>query len=103
MGLLLSQSISLRNILFATDFSSCSEAALTYAIGLSRRYDSLLNIVSVVPAEICDNAQPPDPFYFRHSAENKMANLVGQGCFMESSIKNWSQREREEFPRFCPS
>jgi len=71
----------LRNILFATDFSSCSEAALTYAIGLSRRYDSLLNIVSVVPAEICDNAQPPDPFYFRHSAENKMANLVASELF----------------------
>jgi len=81
MGLLLSPSLSLRNILFATDFSSCSESALTYAIGLSRRYDSLLNIVSVVPAEICDNAQPPDPFYFRHSAENKMANLVTSELF----------------------
>lgn len=79
MGLLLSPNISLRNILFATDFSSSSEAALPYAIALSRRYDSLLNIVSVVPAEICDNAQPPDPFYFRHSAENKMANLVRSG------------------------
>ena len=62
-------------------FSSSSEAALPYAIGLSRRYDSLLNIVSVVPAEICDNAQPPDPFYFRHSAENKMANLVRSDLF----------------------
>ena len=81
MGLLLSPSISLRNILFATDFSPRSEAALTYAIGLSRRYDSLLNIVSIVPAEICDNAQPPDPFYFRHSAENKMANLVTSELF----------------------
>jgi nucleotide-binding universal stress UspA family protein len=76
-----SPSIALRNILFATDFSSCSEAALPYAITLARRYDSLLNIVSVVPAEICDDAKPPDPFYFRHSAENKMAKLVTSEVF----------------------
>ena len=81
MNLLTSPSISLRNILFATDFSPCSEAALPYAIGLCRRYDGVLNIVSVVPAEICDNAQPPDPFYFRHSAENKMAKLVTSELF----------------------
>ena len=81
MNSLMTPSISLRNILFATDFSSCSEAALPYAIALSRRYNSLLNIVSVVPAEICDNSQPPDPFYFRHSAENKMAKLVTSELF----------------------
>ena len=81
MSLLAAPSISLRNIMFATDFSSSSEAALPYAIGLCCRYNSLLNIVSVVPAEICDNAQPPDPFYFRHSAENKMANLVTSELF----------------------
>lgn len=81
MSLLAAPSISLHNVMFATDFSPSSEAALPYAIGLSRRYDSLLNIVSIVPAEICDNAQPPDPFYFRHSAENKMAKLVTSELF----------------------
>jgi nucleotide-binding universal stress UspA family protein len=70
-----------RNILFATDFSSYSEAALLYAIAVSRRYDGLLSIVSVVPAEICDNAQPPDALYFRHSAEKKMAQLVASVMF----------------------
>ena len=68
--------ISLRSILFATDFSSCSETALRHALGLSRRYGSALYTVSVVPAEISDYVQPPDPFYLRHSAENKMASLV---------------------------
>jgi hypothetical protein len=40
MSLQVTPDISIRNILFATDFSSCSEAALPYAIGVSRRYCS---------------------------------------------------------------
>jgi nucleotide-binding universal stress UspA family protein len=73
--------VSLRNILLATDFSPCSETALAYGAGLSRRYDATLYTVSVVPEEICDYARPPDPFYFRHSAEKKMANLAGLELF----------------------
>jgi len=69
--------VSLRNILLATDFSPCSETALAYGAGLSRRYDATLYTVSAVPEEISDYVQPPDPFYFRHSAEKKMANLAG--------------------------
>jgi nucleotide-binding universal stress UspA family protein len=66
---------SLRKVLFATDFSSCSEAALRYGVGLSHRYDATLYMVSVVSAEITYDVQPPDPFYLRHSAEKKMAKL----------------------------
>ncbi len=73
--------ISLQNILLATDFSSCSETALWYAIGMSRRYGATLHTASVVPAEISEYVQPPDPFYLRHSAEKKMANLVKSDLF----------------------
>ena len=73
--------VSLRNILLATDFSPCSETALAYGAGFSRRYDATLYTVSVVPEEITDYVQPPDPFYFRHSAEKKMANLTGLELF----------------------
>jgi nucleotide-binding universal stress UspA family protein len=82
MSLQVTPDISIRNILFATDFSPCSEAALHYAIGVSHRYHGLLSIVSVVPGEICGNAQPPDAFYFRHSAEKKMARLVASEMFL---------------------
>jgi nucleotide-binding universal stress UspA family protein len=81
MSLPVTPNISLRNILFATDFSSCSEAALPYAIGVSRRYRGVLNIVTVISAEICGNAQPPDPYYFRHSAVDKMEHLVTSEMF----------------------
>jgi nucleotide-binding universal stress UspA family protein len=73
--------ISLQNILLATDFSSCSETALSYAIGMCRRYSATLYMVSVVPAEISDDVHPSDPFYLRHCAENKMANLVKSELF----------------------
>jgi nucleotide-binding universal stress UspA family protein len=73
--------LALRNILFATDFSSCAETALQYGIGLSRRYDATLYTVSVVSSEITYNVQPPDPFYLRHCAENKMEKIVISGVF----------------------
>ena len=69
--------LSLGCILFATDFSPCSEAALRYAASLTRWYGSTLFTVTVVPEEITDYVQPPDPFSLRHSAENKMADVAG--------------------------
>jgi nucleotide-binding universal stress UspA family protein len=81
MSLPVAPNITLRNILFATDFSSCSEAALPYAIGVARRYHGALNLVTVVSAEICGDAQSPDPFYFRHSAVEKMEHLVTSEMF----------------------
>ncbi|HUJ94228.1 MAG TPA: universal stress protein [Terriglobales bacterium] len=40
--------ITLKNILFATDFSSASEAALPYALAISRRYGSVLHLAHVL-------------------------------------------------------
>lgn len=70
-------SISLRNILFPTNLASGSDAALAYAAALARRYHSTLHTVTVVPEEITDYVQPPDPFSLRHTAQKKMAELAG--------------------------
>lgn len=77
--------IPLQNILFATDFSACSETAFRYAIKLCRRYDSTLHTVHVVREELSD-VQPPDPFFLLHSAQRKMASLVRSDPFQ--SIKH---------------
>lgn len=69
--------ISLRNILFPTDFSPCSNAALAYGAALARHHDTTLYTVTVVPEAITDYVQPPDPFFYRHSAERKMADFAG--------------------------
>jgi nucleotide-binding universal stress UspA family protein len=45
-------SICLKNILFATDFSSCSEAALPFARAIATRFGSVLHFIHVLPAEV---------------------------------------------------
>jgi nucleotide-binding universal stress UspA family protein len=43
--------IALQNMLFATDFSPCSDAALPYALSVARRYGATLHVAHVMPAE----------------------------------------------------
>src|SRR6266496_2127132 len=40
--------LSLKNILFATDFSAASEAALPYALELARKYGSKIYLTHVI-------------------------------------------------------
>jgi nucleotide-binding universal stress UspA family protein len=68
-------SVSLQNILFATDFSPCSDTALPFAVGLARRYGATLYTVNVIREERGD-VHPLDSFYLRHTAEKNMARLV---------------------------
>jgi nucleotide-binding universal stress UspA family protein len=72
--------VAVRKILFATDFSSCSEIALRYSLGWCHHFDATLYTVTVVSSEIA-YVQPADPLYFRHSAENKMDELASSGLF----------------------
>ena len=44
--------VGFANILFATDFSTCSNIALTYATALARRYGSRLHLAHVVPSQL---------------------------------------------------
>jgi nucleotide-binding universal stress UspA family protein len=81
--------VSLQNILLPTDFSSCSETALVYGVALCRRYDTTLYTVTVVPEEITDYVQPPDPFYLRHTAEKKMAHLAELELFQGIKHREW--------------
>jgi nucleotide-binding universal stress UspA family protein len=53
--------ISLKNILFATDFSEASQTALPYAAALARRYDSQLHIAHIMsPASYIVPSRPGD-------------------------------------------
>ena len=42
---------ALKNILYATDFSPCSQAALPYLRAIAVRYDSTVHVVHVLPPE----------------------------------------------------
>jgi len=43
--------IALKNVLFATDFSPCSNAALPYALSVARRYGATLHAAYVMPTD----------------------------------------------------
>jgi nucleotide-binding universal stress UspA family protein len=51
--------VQLKNVLFATDFSAASKAALPYAAGIARRYETKLLAVHVRPYDLYANV-PPD-------------------------------------------
>jgi nucleotide-binding universal stress UspA family protein len=57
--------VSLKNVLFATDFSATAQAALPYALAISRHYGSMLHAVHVIPDfDILVHAQASDPVTF---------------------------------------
>lgn len=65
MNLLLEEqlgtSVSIQNILFATDFSEVSEAALPYVEALSLRYGSMVHVAHVLPEVTFLRPGAPDP------------------------------------------
>jgi nucleotide-binding universal stress UspA family protein len=73
--------IQFNNILFPTDFSVFSEAALPYAEVLARRYEATLYPAHVIPREPY-HALPMEPFpvtldYAWHAAAGSLAELDG--------------------------
>jgi nucleotide-binding universal stress UspA family protein len=46
----ISTAVSIKNILFSTDFSEASEAALPYAAAMSLRYGGMVHVAHVLPA-----------------------------------------------------
>ena len=73
--------LQFNNILFPTDFSVFSEAALPYAEDLARRYEATLYPAHVVPPEPY-HGLPMEPFpvtldYAWHAAEESLAKLAG--------------------------
>ncbi len=72
-------SIRLKNILFATDFSSCSEAALPFARALASRFGSVVHLVHVLPPQprlplMVDYVPELDAVL--QESERKMADLL---------------------------
>jgi len=68
--------VSLCNVLLATDFSASAEMTAAHAVRLCRRYGATLYTLTVVPQEITDYVQPPDPFHLRHVAGKKMTDFA---------------------------
>ena len=63
--------VSLKNILYASDFSATAEQAAAYASELARRYDSRIYAVHVRPAEVYGMAPPESWPALREAAQEQ--------------------------------
>jgi nucleotide-binding universal stress UspA family protein len=75
--------IALQNILLATDFSSASDRALEYALGIARRYDSRVYLSHVIRPDAYQLV-PPEAMTAavenaQRYAEQEIANLLISG------------------------
>jgi nucleotide-binding universal stress UspA family protein len=75
--------IALQSILFATDFSSASEQALGYALGIARRYDAKILLAHVIRPDAYQLV-PPEAVtvtaeHTRRFAEQQMSRLLVSG------------------------
>lgn len=75
--------VSLQNVLFASDFSSASDAALSHAMSIARRYDSQIYVAHVIRADLFQMVPPEETTALlenaRRHAETEMANLLISG------------------------
>ena len=75
--------VILRRILWATDFSPCSDAALNYALAIARRYGSHLYLAHVIRPESFELVVPEAVHTMiseaRREAEDEMARLLVTG------------------------
>jgi nucleotide-binding universal stress UspA family protein len=89
--------VSLKNILYATDFSTASEAALPYALSIARRFGSKLIAVHVVTPDFTPALPPADwpaiveaeQTQAREDAkrlEEKLAGIPHEVAFREGGI-----------------
>ena len=78
--------VSLRNVLFATDFSAASMKALPYATSIAKRFDSKVCVAHVVPPEDYPsglNSLDEAAQIARGEAELKMSGLLNSAPFRD--------------------
>lgn len=77
---------ALKNILFATDFSPCSKAALPFVHALAERYGSTVHVVHVVAPEARTSVpmdQLPELDIDQNNAESAMKELLASAPFKD--------------------
>ncbi len=77
--------LALKNIVFGTDFSSCSDAALAYARAIARRYGATLNVVHVMPSLAAMLVLSPE--FGMDAAVHEEERLQGYIAHLENQLK----------------
>lgn len=88
--------LAIKNILFTTDFSAASEAALAYALALARWYGSRVLVAHSVPPEpVLSMPLEPMPLNVDvewQSARRKMDNFMGSHPFGDTAHESVLQQ-----------
>jgi len=83
--------ISLKNILFPTDFSAASNAALPFALALARVYGSTIVIAHVLPAEphlqVTLDRLPADDDRAWHATQARLVEFTHDRAFGDTPCK----------------
>lgn len=91
--------ISLKNILFTTDFTEFSMTALPFAIALAKRFGATIFVTHVLPAEprlpVAVEAMPPEQVVDRAVAVQEMERLERSGAL--AGIKHEAIVQRGEY------
>ena len=97
--------LALKNILFATDFSPVSQAALPFAVALAHRFDSKIHAVHVLGPGELQSMPEAAPMMLENNlmqrAEQQMADLLSSAAFegiphdgrVRKGIEIWSEIE----------
>lgn len=89
--------IAIKNILVATDFSSCAQSALVYALGLAKRYGGTLYTVNVLPHFPFVESADPNPERARRTAEQQLTKLAASDAYQ--GVKHKEMVEQGEVAR----
>jgi len=89
--------IELQNILFATDFSTSAQSALSFALDLARRYGAGLYTVNVLPHLPFVEAPQPDPEQSKLWSKQQLAALIGSESF--KGVQHEELIEEGEIPQ----
>ncbi len=73
------QRIALKNILFATDFSPCANAALPYALAVARKYEATLHAAYVMPNDADLLFMTPENWPTAMAVEDQRVKLCIEG------------------------
>ncbi len=82
--------VAVRNILFATDFSEASEAALPYAAAFSARYGSQIHLTHVLPEVTFLRPGVPDPAVIGSTYEDARSGTREKMRRLARRLKDYS-------------
>src|SRR5207247_1755062 len=93
--------IAVKNVLFATDFSEVSDAALPYVTALSLRYGSKVHVAHVLPESNFGRPSPIDPALFGAIYEQAHSNAQERIQRLSDRLRGYPHQTHVRHGKVC--